>query len=394
MTFVRNLKLTILLLLLSPLLILLKIIRPIIEINFGLINSERIGKYVVEYSQAKIIDSNKKKKCFNFFYLSGKSSNKFFDKIVKRNLYCNSVVRYIYLANKFSKDFFKLDFNKKNSLNNRDDDGIISKSDFKLEFTDEENYKCQEFLSKIGYTPKKKLVCLIVRDQKYLELKFPHIDWSYHTYRNADVKTFSKSIEWLTQNNFFVLLMGENTNQEFKSFNENFIDYSKNVFKSDMLDIWLFANCSLCISTGTGIDFVSLINKRPIFFNNYIPISNFISYAKSYTVPKSLFWEHNNQELSLNEYLEHNYENSYEYQKNKILIYDLTADELLKELEIYVSLINKNEENNSLTHNKIFIDTLKDRNNLKSNNSPNFNFFHKESFISPYWFNRVSNKNL
>ena len=96
MTFVRNLKLTILLLLLSPLLILLKILRPIIEINFGLINNERIGKYVVEYSQAKIIDSNKKKKCFNFFYLSGKSSNKFFDKIVKRNLYCNSFVRYIY----------------------------------------------------------------------------------------------------------------------------------------------------------------------------------------------------------------------------------------------------------------------------------------------------------
>ena len=97
--------------------------------------------------------------------------------------------------------------------------------------------------------------------------------------------------------------------------------------------------------------------------------------------------------MSLNEYLEHNYENSYEYQKNKILIYDLTADELLKELEIYVSFINKNEENNSLTHNKIFIESLKNKNNLKSNNRPNFNFFHKESFISQNWFNRVTNKN-
>ena len=56
---------------------------------------------------------------------------------------------------------------------------------------------------------------------------------------------------------------------------------------------------------------------------------------------------------------------------------------------MYVEHINKNEENNSLTHNKIFIESLKNKNNLKSNNRPNFNFFHKESFISQNWFNEL-----
>ena len=40
--------------------------------------------------------------------------------------------------------------------------------------------------------------------------------------------------------------------------------------KNDFMDIWLFAHCTACISTGTGLDLLSVVYNRPILLLNYI----------------------------------------------------------------------------------------------------------------------------
>ena len=385
----KKYKILILIIFLSPILIFLKLIYPFFKIHFGVLNSDRIGRYVIEYSLSYTINKKKKLNELNLFYLAGKSSNKFFDLIVKRNLIILPLVKYIYIANKFFFFSEKSDFNLKYAITNRDDNGILYNEENILNFKDTENTFCKNFLKKIGFINNKKLVCLIVRDSSYLKNIQPEIDWTYHDHRDSNIKKYKRAIQWLCDNDYFVIRMGKITNNKLNFSNINFFDYSQSNLKNDLLDIWLFANCNLCISTGTGIDFVSLISKKPIFFCEYIPVSYFISFSSSYTLPKKLIWRTNNKELNLKEYIKHNYNNSHLIFKNNILVKGLNSYEILHDLKIYLNIINKKQSQNSLKYNLEFFNMIK---KISKNNkyNINFNFLHPNSYISSSWFNRVN----
>ena len=106
------------------------------------------------------------------------------------------------------------------------------------------------------------------------------------------------------------------------------IDYAFEPDKSDLLDIWLFANCSGCISTGTGLDQVSVIYGVPILFVNFIPLANTFSYAHSITVPKPLRWAKSGKPLTPSELLHNDFGYSSEYEDRGIEIVDMSAGEL------------------------------------------------------------------
>ena len=69
--------------------------------------------------------------------------------------------------------------------------------------------------------------------------------------------------------------MGKGVHERFEADHPKVIDYALSDQRSDFLDVWLMANTFFAVSTGTGLDTISTVYKRPVVYLDYIPI-NFI----------------------------------------------------------------------------------------------------------------------
>ncbi|MDC1280935.1 TIGR04372 family glycosyltransferase [bacterium] len=120
--------------------------------------------------------------------------------------------------------------------------------------------------------------------------------------------------------------------------NQYFVDYAFCNFKSDLLDIWLFANCNGCITTGTGLDTVSLIYQKPILFVNYLPIYKWWSFGNTITFFKNLYWIKTSKALTLEKNINNSYTNKNSFIKKRIKIIDLSAEEIKEAVKEFIFL--------------------------------------------------------
>ena len=87
------------------------------------------------------------------------------------------------------------------------------------------------------------------------------------------------------------------------------------------------ANTFFTVSTGTGLDTISTIYKRPVVYLDYIPINFIVSYSYSITVPKRLYWVENQRLLTLSEALTNGFQKNNLYETSGIVLGELTASE-------------------------------------------------------------------
>ena len=80
-----------------------------------------------------------------------------------------------------------------------------------------------DVLKKIG-VHNKKFVCLMVRDNAYLNSK----NASYHSHRNCNIENFLLVSEELTKMGYYVFRMGAKVEKKFTSKNPMIIDYASN----------------------------------------------------------------------------------------------------------------------------------------------------------------------
>ena len=319
---------------LSPntlLMLIVRLIRPWHLIRFGTFRNERIGHFAadagVHYARRVMGLSPGT----DLYWLPReKSCNDFFDKLVRRNFHVSPLVSYLYRWN------LLLPFSTPHCLpssttGSRDIEGLLEKSPTMLPFFPEEDRAAEAWLAEQGWQAGEPFVCLLVRDSAYLNTDLFHsgIDWNYHNYRDSNITTYVKAAEWLAGQGLWVLRMGKVMKNPMPTDHPRIIDYAFHPEKSDFLDIWLFAHCSLCISTGTGLDMVSSIYRRPILHVNYLPLIGLWSWSDALHVPKHLVWRGNQQYLTWQEHLEHSYFYTEQYDQAGIEIIDLSADEIL-----------------------------------------------------------------
>jgi putative glycosyltransferase (TIGR04372 family) len=97
--------------------------------------------------------------------------------------------------------------------------------------------------------------------------------------------------EHLAEQGIWVLRMGKIAEEPIPSQHPKTIDYAFYSEKNDLLDIWLFANCYFCISTGSGPDAISNVYQRPMVKVNEKPISRLNTRSSCITVHKYFVWE-------------------------------------------------------------------------------------------------------
>ena len=158
-----------------------------------------------------------------------------------------------------------------NISSDRDVLNLLDRSPPHLEFTPEEESQGEAGLKTMGIPADTPFVCLIVRDNAYLDHHRPG-SWRYHDYRDSDVQNYVLAAEELAERGYFVIRMGARVNEAINSSHPRVIDYATNGMRSDFMDIYLSAKCEFCISSACGFDYVPLMFRRPVASVNVVPI--------------------------------------------------------------------------------------------------------------------------
>jgi putative glycosyltransferase (TIGR04372 family) len=317
-----------------PVIVMIRLIRPWIHIRFGYFFYQRIGHFAADVALA--LAENKLTKgnpYWNWYSLPKKTSNQQWAKMTMRSLRVRWWVAPLCFWNKIlpggechTKHPAAL------TLGSRDKFNWVGQTSAQIPFMPEEEQTAKSWLQKQGWKEGEAFVCLLVRDDAYLSQnslhKLSEQDNYLYKFRDSDISTYVQAAEYLAEQGLWVLRMGKQMNKPIPTQNPKIIDYAFHPGKSDLLDVWLFANCYFCISTGTGGDNLADIYRRPLLIVNFSSLSYLVSWNDCITVPKHLVWRKTEMALTLNENLENRFENTQDYDQAGIYFKDLTEQEI------------------------------------------------------------------
>jgi len=210
--------------------------------------------------------------------------------------------------------------------------------DVAIAFTAEEETSGRNWLLAQGWRVGQPFVCVIVRDSEFLATDtlqnrviadHSRQRWSYHDFRNSDIKDYIPAMEWLAEQGVFVLRMGKRVAERLGNVRNGIIDYANEPTKSDFLDIWLFANCTACVSTATGIDGIACLYRRPMLCINASPLTDMWTFCPVTWIPKNMVWTETQEPLTLQEQLTHSFGRLERFQEAGIQLKSLGPNEIL-----------------------------------------------------------------
>ena len=239
-----------------------------------------------------------------FYFASAPICNKQIAKMWKRklNILPTPIMRSIEITNNLIPGG-KIHKIGNNSFGAFDFYNLLEKSEVHVKFNNKEEEYGKNFLREMGIGKDDKYVCLSNRDSEYLKLRGRrNYDYSYHSYRNSNINNYMEACEYLANKNIFVIRMGAKVKDKFKSKNKKIIDYATNGMRNDFMDIYLGAKCFFWMSTGTGIDSLHQVFRRPIVYTNLAPIG-YMQYSNKncLTIFKHYFDNKNKKKLSIKE---------------------------------------------------------------------------------------------
>lgn len=271
-----------------PFTLIIILLFPIIKIRLVRLCSNRIGHYALNTELLLCYLDNKKSSEKNvkyiFYIIDAPVCNDQLHLMWKRIIpifplskiaeQINATLLFIF-GNKYKPPALKI---FETSYGNEDQNGIFQKQPTHLFFTDAELQKGNKLLSDLGMQVGARWVCLFARDSTYLTKYFPGRDWSYHDYRDCDIRHFAKAALFLANKGYVVLRMGKSVAQPFQINHPNVIDYANHALRSDFADIYLAAKCEFMISTSSGLDGVTQIFRRPLVYVDVAPFSRQLQY--------------------------------------------------------------------------------------------------------------------
>ena len=322
-----------------PLLVFIRLIRPFYKIRLNILNSERLGHFT-EAAGISLCEKIEDEKYKDIYYFTTPTCNTQLEKMVRRVFFVSWCVKYLVLANNFFPTLKLVPFANKNG--GRDTEGLYFKTkdiqEAYLPFSNNEEVEAKQLFQHLGIGDSDKFVCLIVRDEEYLNTFFPDIrlkiadkeytDWAHHNYRNSSIHTYNEAIEALANLGYWVFRMGKKVKEPLNISHPRIIDYANLDIRSDLLDIWLPANAYFSISTSTGLDAVAEAYRRPVAYINAMTNDDFRGFSHCIWAPKNLMWKSEEKLLTLKETLHNNFYATEMYKEKGIKIIDLSSEQI------------------------------------------------------------------
>jgi len=371
-----------------PVVLTIRMIRPWRTIRFGTIRSDRIGHFAADAGHQLNGLQLQDKQFIDLYWLPRKTCNKFFARLVCRHLFVYWWVQPLDCWNRLIPGGGN-HWRPSTTTKSRDINGYLEKSKTFFTFLPEEDEKGKEWLRNRGWQDGEQFVCLLVRDSAYLDHSFKQKEggWRYHDFRDSDISDYESAATWLADKGVWVLRMGKIMANPLKIKHRRIIDYSFELDKSDFLDVWLFANCKFCISTGCGPDAISDIYRRPLLLLNYIPLRDIFSWSNAIHFPKHLFWKSSGKHLNLSDYIKHSYLSSDEYHRAEIIVKDLTPEIILEAVQEMLSRLDGtwNDSEDDLERHELLWQTLRECPDYRKYHD----FINLEARVGSNWFRSI-----
>ncbi len=144
-----------------------------------------------------------------------------------------------------------------------------------------------------------KIICIFARDSQYLSETFPGVNYSHHDYRDVDIQTFIKTIDYLTNKGYKVFRMGKIMKNPVEYQHPNFFDYAFSEHRSDFLDVFLFHQCYLTIGTTCGLVDLTTIFNRPNLIIGFAPPFDAPTGYNALHIPKKVCYSDTQEEISI-----------------------------------------------------------------------------------------------
>ena len=319
----------------------LLLISKFVPVNIHRIYNSRIGHFAlnteISATRAREKEGRLGRRIINLYcFESLESANTFLETLWKRTLTCltgNFGWAILDIARRVKKQDF---FIETEAI---DREGYLDRSAPTLKFNVAELKTGEDFLQSIGLDIDAKFVCLNVRDDSFLAKTKPvgwhsNRDWSYHNYRDSDIKTYVAAAEALANMGYTVFRMGAIVKEPLTSTHSRVVDYATNGMRTEFLDVFLGAHCFFTVSTGSGWDSVPTIFRRRMMFVNQLPVfATSVITLPIVTYPKILLSAQNKSCLSLEGAIDHeviDQHTSQTYQDAGVEIRDLSSEELVE----------------------------------------------------------------
>jgi len=314
-----------------PIAAILVAISPFSQTRFGFLFSDRIGHYIFDagYQLAETAKCQKRFGLGDFFFCKGQVCNEFLKSVIDRRVKHLGISRYFFLAS------FLVPFGKRIRVyparirnGSRDPKGLMRSSNRRFEFLPEEDRFGFDYLKRQGWSEGEPYACLIVRDSAYLYSSKPDQVWGYHAYRNTNIEDYRQAMEGLVARGYWIFRMGAEVSAELGSSHPRIIDYANSSEQCEALDVWLTANCQLCVSTSTGLDSIADVYFRPTIFLNFLPLAYFQTWSTCVLAPSHLIWKDTGKALRCKDHLRHAYLRQEDYDAAGILVRPLSPPEI------------------------------------------------------------------
>jgi putative glycosyltransferase (TIGR04372 family) len=373
-----------------PFIFLIRLLSPWITFRFGYFTSDRLGHWIFDIEYYLVYQKkhfSQTPRTLDLFFLAPKPfsrkqiCNSHLETMAKRTLSVNSFFRYLFIANNWVPCGQQSTLEPARLITGSlDIHGQFSVTEPNLRFTDVENNMGHQYLEQIGCTSSEKLVCLIVRDNAYLQSQLGSSkDWQYHDFRDSDIERFRQTALWLSGLGYCVVRMGKTVATTFSHSDPGVVDYANSPERSDFLDIWLVAHSHFCISNSTGLDEVATVFRRPILLVDFLPLRDIRTAGVSIGMPKHLKWHSSTNHLSLDEYLEIDFRDSRKYNQHGVRIESLTSGEIEEAAREMIALLENPSSINQNRDQLLFWEKLNQR--LKERR-----FIHPKARISTGFF--------
>lgn len=285
--------------------LLVRLIRPIKTIRFGIIASIRIGHFASEpelylcMREAGLLPQ----KTLDLFWYSGTISNAQLKKMWDRTLHTSPFYQRLYLV---TRQFFQDNRHLIARLpaQDRDVHGLLHRTAPHLKFTTAEEREGRAALREMGIEDNSPFFCFHSRDSGYSALGISEQQIKQYGCRNSDLQTYMPAVRLLLERGYRAVRMGISLAQQLPIQHPHLIDYSARG-RSDFLDIYLLSKCQFYLGDTCGLAEVPKVFRRPVAWVNLHALEYAPTWGKNdLFLPQKCWLKAENRLLTFREILE------------------------------------------------------------------------------------------
>ena len=257
-------------------LLLVRILRPLVVVRFGALPGGKMSRYIggTEIFLSELDAGMHKGRFLDVFYHDMPICNYNLKAMWDRTLRVWQWARPIDLVNRAlpGGNVHRMPWRAEYEF---DVHLVLDRTESHLNFTQNEKAEAQRSIESMGLPVDAPYICFHARDGEYqlavdrdavaeVERSLPN---------NSDIQTYLPAAEHMTKHGLYALRVGAIVKEPIKTANPMIIDYATKA-RSELLDLYLAANCEFFVASSDGITLIPVAFRRPVVHVNVVEIIN------------------------------------------------------------------------------------------------------------------------